>query len=383
MTPVEPGLSPDATLVLIAAYPGRGVLQPHVDKLLPSLVARGYRVEFLGWDRSSRWPKRFSYDGVDYRMILRGGGYSYSSRTLFFLMPVWYLAATWRLLRRSRKRGETIMALDFEGALPAALAGIIRGGKFIYNCRDNISMRYRLPSIVKKLVDVVDGWVMAQAEAVIFPDESRVPTGGKRPAGCRSVIVPSSAPDVDVVDRRLPSVLTIYAMGNLRRDRGIDLLLDALVEAPECRVLVAGKCRDPELTTRLRSDDRVDFRGELSPTAALELCGEADVLFTFYSPDLEINRRAVSNKWADAMMAARPIVVNEEVTRSAWVEQESIGYRCPYRLDALTALMRRLADDRDDLLARGARGRALWETSYRWNVAEAQIVDLIERAAFT
>ena len=106
-------------------------------------------------------------------MVLRGGGYS--SPRLLVWMPVWYAVATVALLRRRRRADEVVMAMDFEGAVPAAVAGWLRGHRFIYNCRDNISMRYRLPRAMRAVLDGVDRRVMARAEAVIFPDESRVP----------------------------------------------------------------------------------------------------------------------------------------------------------------------------------------------------------------
>jgi len=305
-------------------------------------------------------------------MILRGGGYS--SRRLLLWMPLWYVAATWKLARRAARTDEVVMAMDFEGALPAAVAGRLRGHRFIYNCRDNVSMRYRLPRYAKRILDWVDGRVMKRASAVIFPDEVRVPADPPRGA----VIIPNAAPEVIVAGTPDPSVLTVYAMGNLRRDRGIALLLDAAAEVEGCRVLAAGKCRDAELASRVSAE--ADYRGVLAPADALALCGEADVVFTFYEPGLEINRRAVSNKWADAMMAGRPVLINEEVEKARWVVENKIGYASAYDRNELVRTLREIARNRDDAKARGARGRRLWESGHRWDVMEERIVALIEQA---
>ena len=159
------------------------------------------------------------------------------------------------------------------------------------------------------------------------------------------MIVRNCAPEVAIVRRPDPSFFTVYASGNLRHDRGIGLLLDAAAEVDGCRVIAAGKCRDPELLTRLQTTPWVDYRGVLTPTEALELCGEADVVFTFYAPGPEINRKAVSNKWSDAMMAARPILVNLEVEKSAWVQEQGIGDVCRYDRDDLVRALRRLAGE--------------------------------------
>ena len=362
-------------VVVVSPDEGRDVLQPHLDKLLPALRRRGYELEFVGWDRASRWPGRSSHDGVAYMMVLRGGGYS--SRRLLLWMPVWYLLATLTLARRPPRTDEVVMAMDFEAAAPAAVAGLLRGHRFIYNCRDNVSMRYRLPTPARALLDWLDLRVMARADAVIFPDESRVPPGGPS----HSVVVRNCAPEVELERTPNGATLTVAATGNLREDRGVGMLLDAVAEVEGCRVLAAGKCRDGRLAARLAASPHVDYRGLLPPTEALRLYGEADLVFTFYAPGPEINRRAISNKWSDAMMASLPILVNSEVLKSSWVEDEGIGYACAYDQEELVRTLRHIAAHRGDAASRGARGRRLWESGYRWEVAEERIVALIERAA--
>jgi glycosyltransferase involved in cell wall biosynthesis len=360
-------------VTVVSPDEGRDVLQPHLDKLLPALRRHGYALEFVGWDRRSRWPRKSRHDGVDYTMLLRGGGYS--SRRLLLWMPIWYLLATLELLRRGRGRDDALMAMDFEAALPAAIASSLRGRPFIYNCRDNVSMRYRLPAAVRAALERLDGWVMSRAESVIFPDECRVP---ERQAPTNAVIVRNSAPEVEITSVPDPQVLTVYAMGNLRADRGVDLLLDAAAELADVRVLAAGKCRDPRLAARLAESPNVDYRGLLRPSEALALCGEADVVFTFYAPKSEINRRAVSNKWSDAMMARRPILINSEVEKAAWVAAEGIGYECAYDRGSLARTLRHIAANRDEAAARGARGRKLWEAGHRWEAMEPRLLELIE-----
>jgi glycosyltransferase involved in cell wall biosynthesis len=238
-------------------------------------------------------------------------------------------------------------------------------------------MRYKLPRPVRRVVDLLDRLVMAQAEAVIFPDESRVPV----PPPPRTVVVRNCAPDVSITRRSDPSSLTVYAMGNLRDDRGVGLLLDAAAEVEGCRVIAAGKCRDDRLAARLATSPLVDYRGALTPMQALAACGEADVVLTFYRPGPEINRKAISNKWSDAMMAARPILINTEVEKAAWVTEQRIGYACAYRRDDLVRTLRQIAADRDEAAARGTRGRELWEAGYRWEVMEERLLALIEEAA--
>ena len=375
----EPGsdaderLRSDVTIGVVAGYEGLGMPQPHVNKLLPTLVRHGYKVKFIGWDRSKRWPKRSTHDDVEYEMILRGGGYA--SKKLVLWLPLWYLVAGLRLMFRRLDQCDLLMGISFEGSLPIAIATLVRRTPFIYNCRDNMALRSTYPSALRPFITRLDNWMMRRADAVIFPDENRVPS---LDPPINAVIVRNCAPEVPIDREPDPSKLTVYAMGYLREGRGVGLLLDAAAEVDGCRVIAAGHCPEKALADRLEKAPNVDFRGMLPPEEALAVCGEADLVFTFYAPDSEINRLAVSNKWSDAMMAARPILLNEEVEKAAWVEEEGIGYTCTYDKDSLVKVLEHVQANRSESNARGARGRVLWEQGYSWNVMEQRIISLLD-----
>lgn len=359
-------------LTIVAAHEGQGNISPHTDKLLPALVRNSYRVRFLGWDRNRLYPRRSSIDGVDFEMLFRGGGYA--SRKVALWLPFWFLRVFVALVAR---RPPLTMAIDFEAALPTALASALTRRAFIYNCRDNVAFRSSYPAVVRPLLAWLDLRLMRRAVSIILPDENRVPSDD---AGLNVTIVRNCAPDVRILDEREPAWLTIYAMGYLRSSRGVDVLLDACAVLEGVRVIAAGQCPEPELEQRLRTADRVEYLGSLSAVEALGVCGRADLVLTFYSPDSEINRRAVSNKWSDAMMAGRAILVNEEVQRSRWILDEGIGFACRYDVDALREKLSELSDDRDSLDLAGRRGRTLYEQGYSWAAMEQRVMQLLHDA---
>lgn len=360
---------------IVAAYEGGRVPHPHIDKLVPELLDRRYKVRFYGWDRRRLWPSSTQEGkrGVEYVMLLRGG--MYGSRWLMLWYPIWYVFATVRLIGRD---DELRMGLSFEGGLPCALASLVDGVPYVYNCRDNVEYRGGYPRVLVPLLRLVERFVVRRAVKVIFPDEIRI---GPDVPHSKVILARNCAPDVPVgpldPDRR---ELVVYAMGYLRRDRGIELLLDAAESVDHVRVVVAGECRDEMLLARLRASDRCEYLGPLEVEDALKQMNNVDVVFTFYAPTTEINRRAVSNKWSDAMMARRPILVNREVLKSQWVVDHNYGFRCAYDLTDLKRTLQRLRDDRDALARAGQDGRLEWERGYNWPAAAKVLLEGLDDA---
>lgn len=346
--------------------------RPHLRKLLSLYGEVASRAEFVGWDRLKAFRRVSRKGDVDYVYIQRGWGYS--NARLALGIPLWVFRATVACLRR---RPDLIHAIDLDSALPAAIASLFSGVPFIYDIRDNYDLRYRYPPACKWLVRKVDGWVRGRSAGIIVVDEGRLDEG-LRSLRDKVQILYNCPPDVPILRSAEARPFTVYASGYLSSERGIGLLLDAADALPHIRVLLAGRFHDPSLERRALGHPRVDCRGWLPQRHALELCSEADAVFSFYDPSLEINRSAASNKWFDAMMAALPVITNSEVRRAAWVIQEDIGYVCPYDKDSLVCLLRRVVDD-PCASVKGTNGRHLYETSYNWSAMEARLLTLIAK----
>ena len=360
-------------LLVVAAHEGRESV--HIDKLLPSLKAMGLQISYVGWDRRSKLPACSFDNGIEYQMIFRGWGYA--NHSLMLGVPLWMLRL-WGYLLFS-KRPDLIMAIDFDTGLPTAIASLITGVPFIYNIRDNFAMRAAVPWPFRPLVAALDWWVVRRATRIIVPDEIRITATDERVRN-KFVVIRNCAADVKPVETSIEDrPFTVYAMGYLRESRGIGLLLEVAQRLPKARVLLAGNVPEPSLSDRIKGIPNVDFRGYLSIEEALKLCFESDVIFTFYAPDSEINRRAISNKWSDAMMASKPILVNSEVLKSAWIRQEDIGYICPYGdVDQLIQVLEHIRLNPEEARRKGKNGRRLYEAGYSWPPMEQRLQKMLE-----
>jgi len=143
--------------------------------------------------------------------------------------------------------------------------------------------------------------------------------------------------------------------------------------------LMAGYVFDEDIEQSIQELSNVTFLGRVAYNEALLLPFRADVMFTFYDPSSEINRLAASNKWFDAMMAGRPILVNSELSKAPWIEREDIGYLCPYgNAEDLSNRLSWIRNHPDEAMRKGQNGRSLYVEGLSWSVMEKRIYSTID-----
>lgn len=368
-------MSNNKHLLIITSSPGKGTV--HLDKLIPSLVNIGYKITLLGWDRLKEYPKSYHENGVHYKMIFRGWGFA--NKWLAIALPIFVLKAFIELCRIKKEQFPVIMGVDFDATLPVALAKKINKIPFIYNIRDNFVMRPKLPNYIRSIIQKVDNYVVKKASQVVVPDESRIIDEWKIYSKKFHVVYNGAIdiPPPSQLPKQRP--FTIYAMGYLMKTRGIHLLIEVSKRLPEIRILLAGPIYENDLREQITLIKNIDYRGRISTQHALALCYESDLIFTFYDPVAEINRKAASNKWFDAMMASKPILVNKEVEKSNWILENNIGYTCIYGsvLELKKTLEFIIANPIENK-RKGIIGRKLYEEKYNWMNSVRQIDEIIK-----
>lgn len=361
-------------ILFLAGHKGSGVA--HIDKYLPTLSEGAYEVTFLGWDRQRTEEKTFERNGIQFHMIQRGWGYA--NRWLAIALPLWVLVAFWHLLFR---RPDVVMACDFDCGFPAALARVFTRTPLIYIIRDTFSMRPFTPNVLRGPIEWLDRRVIASADRIVVPDENRIQKD--YPNQENFVVVYNSCPDKwdEVPESQREASqddFTVLASGYLRENRGIGLLMAVARRRPEMKFLMAGYLFDEAIRKDVEELNNVTLLDRVPYHEALTLPFRANAVYTFYDPSSEINRLAASNKWFDSMMAGRPIVVNEELVKSAWVEENDIGYLCPYNdVDALEACLAGIQSNPEEAARKGRNGRKLYVGGLSWAAMENRIHDTI------
>lgn len=318
-----------------------------VYKLCRLLEEKGYR--FLVWKFGvDETDKNYSWNVVS----ILSQRWKRINNAIRFV--AWMISVFWRVL--SLKAGTAVYTVGFESALPVAVARAI--GKqisFLFDNSDNISKSHLWPAPIKKLLEKGELFVASKAALHLVPGLSRwsSPDVNLRVVGntpSRSLFEVAR----QLADRRLPankrtSGVTLYINGWLTKTRGIPTLLRALqlIDRTETglRVLVAGNSGCEEADTLIQHP-RVQYLGALSNEEALSYYFDADLVFTYYDPAIEINTIAEPNKWGDCIATKTPFIVNSEVLTAAPYLDAGVCFALPYHdAEGLANLLMEVAKD--------------------------------------
>lgn len=341
--------------------------EPRVERAARWLAEEGLRVIVVGWDREMKFPEReVRANGVSIVRVRAKGGYGLGLRNLpgIVAFNCALLRAAWRY------RPRVFHAVDLDTALPGFLAKRLFGARLFYDIADWYSASRLRSAGWRKcrwlcgIIDVVENWVVKQADCVCLPHEVRVEQLRSRP---RRVVVIHNAPE-DVRPAASSDGgrggYVVYA-GSLYEDRGIRHLLEAARRA-EVKLVVAGfGPLEQECGQAARESRCVIFYGHVDYARALELEAGAIAVAALYDPALEINRVAAPYKWYEAMMLGKPVIVAARTLPARVVSEHGTGLVVEYGdVESLGKAMRYLIEQPREVERMGARARQLYEKHY-------------------
>jgi len=336
-------------------------------------VDAGFDTTLLCWDRDGESPKREQRAG--YRIVRCSIRAPYGSKWLFLLMPLWMLYAFFFLLRT---KSDVIHACDFDAALPALPVKLFRHVNVVYDIYDFYTAKSgTVPRALKGLFSVAERFCARRADAVIIVDESRKYLLGKTLP--KRLLVAMNCPYDEVEpswEKPDSDVLTIFYPGVIARYRGIRKLARVTDNLPGVHVVLAGRITEDAYAKLLEQTPQFEYIGIIDYKEALRRTYEADAVYAYYDPALEINRTANSCKMYDAFMCSTAVLVNSEPPSARIVAERECGSCLPYDDDEhLRETLLRWRDGRALVRQLGANGRELFEERFNWEQIAEDILE--------
>ena len=224
-------------------------------------------------------------------------------------------------------------------------------------------------TITRGLASDLEARFGARARLAIVPDGVRLEAGTSGPAS--------------EVSRSSDRPLVVYA-GHLYAWKGVDVLLEAVVDVPEADgLIVGGHAKEPDLARvraladRLGLAPRVKFTGLVDPPEVRALLSQASVL-VLPNPASAISTRFTSPlKLFEYMAARRPIVATDlPAMREVLTPDVHAVFVVPGSATALSAGIRRVLSD-PELAVRLSEAAAAAVLDYTWDRRAERIEALL------
>lgn len=351
---------------------------PRVEKIARALVATGYTVQALGWDRTATLPLVSEEQSFTIRRLPIKAEYGRGLGNLPQLMRwQWGL---WRWLMRHHADFDILHACDFDTILPALWCRWRYHKPVIYDIFDFYADHLRsTPAWLKKLIRKVDLWAIGKADATILVDDTRrQQIAGAHPR--RLTIIYNSPEDLAPV---LPAgssagELRIAYIGLLQVERGLFEMLTVLERHPEWTLDLAGYGGDESrMLAQVSRMPNIRWHGRVSYDQSLALSQAADVLFATYDPAVPNHRYSSPNKLFEAMLLGKPLIAARNTNIDRIVLEEDCGLVVDYGdVAQLEAALQSLAGDPGLRTRLGTNARRAYDEKYSWEQMRKRLVNL-------
>jgi glycosyltransferase involved in cell wall biosynthesis len=245
--------------------------------------------------------------------------------------------------------------------------------------------------VVQRYLRAAERRFIPGAAAVITVSDGHARVLNER-YGVRPVIVANCPALAPVGDRMLlkrtlgvpaERVVALY-QGGLQLGRAIDELVDALALVPALHLAVQGRGEyEGAMRQRVAErgiGDRVTFMGHLPHEQLFDLTCGADI-GTLFLDGVTLNHRLTwPNRLFMYLMAGIPTAATDLPGASGVLSPAEAGLLAPPGdVDAMAAILARLAGDERLRQEMGARGRVIAEREYNWGVQEQRLLGVYER----
>lgn len=359
---------------------------PRVEKEANSLLGMGHEVSILAWNRqvSGRSSKysclqlkngRVSVKWLNIKAAFGGG-----LRNLFPLILFQLGLLSW--LIKHHREYDVIHACDFDTVIPAWLCARFFKKKYVYDIFDYYTDSFSVPALLKPVVERVDIHMINSADAVIIVNESRQEQIAKSTP--RRLFIIHNAPEPSVPQCNGGTILVnqsdrpkfVY-VGILGRDRLLKEIMEVFKQHCEWELYLAGFGPYHEYIKKTAGNcSNIFYLGRIPYSQTISLEAQCDVLIAVYDPERPHHKYCSPNKFYEALMLGKPIIVAENTGIDKIVAQYALGKVIDYSKKGFMKAADELIQEKELWSVKGDRMKELFGELYSWSIMEGRLACL-------
>ncbi|MBP2657625.1 MAG: glycosyltransferase [Firmicutes bacterium] len=354
-----------------------------VEKEVNSLIKAGYKVKVVAWDRSSRYRiKEFNLNlenGVV--KIYRFGipatfGEGRKNLIAFILFQV----RLFLWLFKNRKQYQILHACDFDTAYTAFYCAKLFKKKLIFDIFDYLfthtNGRF---SAFKKFIVCEQHKIINYADGTIICTEKRKEQiHGSKPK--LLTVIHNSTPQVGEIISKIElndDKTKIVYVGILQDGRFLKELADVIKELPNCELHIGGFGKYESYFKDMSFNyDNIIYYGKLPYSKTLQLEKSCDIMTAIYDPAVGNHYYSAPNKFYEALMLGKPLIMVKNTGQDEVVSQNDIGEVIDFNVESLKVGIDRLIKRKAEWSKISIKMKRIYEQDYSWDKMEKRLVRL-------
>lgn len=357
------------------------------EKEAESLTHLGHRVIFLAWDRSSQYSEKKdilknAYGSADIYRFGIPSTFGAGIKNLRALRDFQKVTYHWML--QHRDEFDAIHACDFDNGIVAKKAAKRLNKLFVYDIFDYYSACHKIPFKLNGVVASAENNIISSADATIICSEQRVEQiQGSKP---KKLFIIHNAPHMGLLSAASEgfelqtdgtSRIKIGYVGILSRAR----LLEEIVKFVSGRTDIEfhiGGFGQLESFMRENADQfsNIFFYGKLPYPDALALEMQMDILTAIYDPSVPNHYYAAPNKFYEALMLGKPLIMIKNTGMDKIVKDAKIGEVIDFSKEGFEKGVDKLISYRGKWDEIAEREKAIFNSDFSWEIMEGRLGEL-------
>lgn len=359
---------------------------PRVEKEANSLISTGeHSVTILAWDRESDVPMRESklhLSNGDVTIVRFGILSEWGGGMKKNLIPLLkYTLKVKKWLSKHESEFDCIHACDYPTAVMAKK--YIHKKKFVLDIFDFFADTAHAPKLVLNYARKSEQWYINNVDATIICSEQRkVQIGDVAP---KNLVVIHNSPDktlfetietsnVAICKSRTEKKKLVY-VGNLIEERFIKEVIQIVAERTDVELHIGGMGNLQDVVSEAAGhSDNIFYYGKMKYSDVLALEKECDIMLALYDPSIKNNRYAAPNKFYEALLVGKPLLMFENTGMDRIVKENGIGVIAQPNIESINSAI----DQVIKLPAEKIKEKeiTLYETRYTWKVMEERLLQM-------
>lgn len=357
-----------------------------VEKEVTSLTNAGHEVEIFAWDRNSKFSLKTENLIINNQIIeihRVGIESSYGGGMKKNLIPLLkFQIEIVRFLLKNIKKYDVIHACDFDTAFTSNLIlKMFKNKKFVYDIFDFYVDAFSVPTKLKNIIKKLDYSIINNADAVIICSEQRKEQiSGSKPKILEIIHnTPLQIAKFKSMGLNDSKIKIVY-VGILAEYRFIKEMADFVINNDEFEFHIGGFGLLEEYFKILADNhSNIFYYGKLTYFKTLELEANCDIIPAVYDPKIPNHYYAAPNKFYEALMLGKPLIMAKNTGMDEIVLDERIGVVIDFTEESLSKGLNILKEESKDWECISSKMKKIYKSQYSWNIMDNRLKAIYEK----